>query len=196
MIAAAIPTFYFELDSFSAVMPRHWKQPLESEPGKPMEDPAWVGVRDGAQARPYNSAPRWSASSGERKASATTKKDVWPEYAELSCFACHHSLGPAADSWRQKHEYRRTQTWRSHVERFALRRLSLDGRASGQCISAGIGKAVERGVGGNEQTESGPQRRRVAATAAAQSRSDSLNRLAGMQYDSALASTRDAANQR
>src|ERR1700747_818130 len=46
MIAAGHPDLYFELDSFSAVMPRHWKVPLESEPGKPAEDAAWVGVRE------------------------------------------------------------------------------------------------------------------------------------------------------
>jgi hypothetical protein len=33
------------------------------------------------------------------------KKDVWPEYSELSCFACHHVLGPPKDSWRQEHGY-------------------------------------------------------------------------------------------
>ena len=25
---------------------------------------------------------------------------VWPEYGELDCFACHHSLTPAEESWR------------------------------------------------------------------------------------------------
>jgi len=48
MIAAGHPDLYFELDSFSAVMPRHWKMPRESVPGKPVEDPAWAGVRDWA----------------------------------------------------------------------------------------------------------------------------------------------------
>src|SRR5437016_8403313 len=46
MIAAGHPDLFFELDSFSAVMPRHWKTPRESEPGKPVEDAAWVGVRE------------------------------------------------------------------------------------------------------------------------------------------------------
>ncbi len=46
MIAAGHPDLYFELDSFSAVMPRHWKAPRESAPGKAAEDPNWVGVRD------------------------------------------------------------------------------------------------------------------------------------------------------
>jgi len=46
MIAAGHPDLYFELDSFSAVMPRHWKVPRESAPGKPAEEAAWTGVRD------------------------------------------------------------------------------------------------------------------------------------------------------
>jgi hypothetical protein len=33
------------------------------------------------------------------------KKEVWPEYSELSCFACHHALAPAKDSWRQEHGF-------------------------------------------------------------------------------------------
>src|SRR5882672_9064585 len=46
MIAAGHPDLFFELDSFSAVMPRHWKTPRESEPGKPVEDAAGGGVRE------------------------------------------------------------------------------------------------------------------------------------------------------
>ncbi len=99
MIAAGHPDLYFELDSFSAVMPRHWKQPREAAPGKPAEDPNWVGVRDwsvgqAVQLRAAMERLTWRA-----------KKDIWPEYSELSCIACHHSLVPAKDSWRQGHGY-------------------------------------------------------------------------------------------
>lgn len=105
MIAAGHPDLYFELDSFSAVMPRHWKVPRESAPGKPVEDSAWSGARDWAtgqavQLRASMDRLAWRAR-GER----ADKNDVWPEYSELSCFACHHSLGPAKGSWRQEHGY-------------------------------------------------------------------------------------------
>jgi hypothetical protein len=30
---------------------------------------------------------------------------VWPEYAELDCFACHHGLTRPEDSWRQDRGY-------------------------------------------------------------------------------------------
>ena len=46
MIAAGHPDLYFELDSFSAVMPRHWKTPRESTPGVPAENDARAGVRE------------------------------------------------------------------------------------------------------------------------------------------------------
>src|ERR1700723_4053710 len=39
MIAAGHPDLYFELDSFSAVMPRHWKEP--GEPGEPENSDPW-----------------------------------------------------------------------------------------------------------------------------------------------------------
>jgi hypothetical protein len=114
MIAAGHPDLYFELDSFSAVMPRHWKEPRESAPGKPAEDPNWVGVRDwsvgqAVQLRASMERLSWRAKgeSGEANSSGSigAGKSAWPEYSELSCIACHHSLGPAQNSWRQAHGY-------------------------------------------------------------------------------------------
>jgi len=105
MIAAGHPDLYFELDSFSAVMPRHWKVSRESAPGKPVEDPTWAGVRDWATGQAVQLRASMERLAWRAKGERTDKKDVWPEYAELSCFACHHSLGPAKDSWRQEHGY-------------------------------------------------------------------------------------------
>jgi hypothetical protein len=31
--------------------------------------------------------------------------NFWPEYADLDCFACHHSLTNAENSWQQKRGY-------------------------------------------------------------------------------------------
>jgi len=106
MIAAGHPDLYFELDSFSAVMPRHWKAPRESAPGKAAEDPNWVGVRDwsvgqAVQLRAAMERLAWRANGND----AVGNKKNWPEYSELSCIACHHSLGPAQNSWRQAHGY-------------------------------------------------------------------------------------------
>ncbi len=99
MIAGGHPDLYFELDSFQAAMPLHWKVPRESEAGKPAEDAAMLGMR------------QWGTGQAEQlraeleRVSWRAKGKVWPEYSELDCFACHHALGPAAQSWRQEHGY-------------------------------------------------------------------------------------------
>jgi hypothetical protein len=99
MIAAGHPDLYFELDSFSAVMPRHWKTPRESAPGVPAENDAWAGVREwgtgqAVQLRASMERVAWRA-----------KGKNWPEYSELQCFACHHSLTAPEQSWRQERGY-------------------------------------------------------------------------------------------
>jgi len=98
MIAAGHPDLYFELDSFSAQMPRHWKE-NNSEPGQPDGSDAWFDMREWAtgQAVQLNRALVHLA---ER-----TKGDVWPEYSEMECYACHHSLVPAEQSWEQARGY-------------------------------------------------------------------------------------------
>jgi hypothetical protein len=99
MIAAGHPDLYFELDSFSSVMPRHWKTPRESAPGVPAENEAWSGVRDwgtgqAVQLRASMERIAWRA-----------KGKNWPEYSELQCFACHHDLSAPEQSWRQERGY-------------------------------------------------------------------------------------------
>src|SRR5215472_12190973 len=105
MIAAGHPDLYFELDSFSAVMPRHWNQPRLFASGQAVEDAAWVGVRDWSAGQAVQLAAQMNRLVWRAKNERYDKKDVWPEYSELSCFACHHSLGQAKDSWRQEHGY-------------------------------------------------------------------------------------------
>jgi hypothetical protein len=95
LIAAGHPDLYFELASFSAVMPRHW-QPSKRDGEK--ED-AWQDVRELAVGQSVQL--REHLSRVERNA----KTGVWPEYAELDCFACHHSLTASKDSWQQERGY-------------------------------------------------------------------------------------------
>ncbi len=102
MLAAGHPDLYFELDSFSSVMPRHWKTPRESASGvsaEPAENVAWSGVREwgtgqAVQLRASMERIAWRA-----------KSKNWPEYSELQCFACHHSLTAPQQSWRQERGY-------------------------------------------------------------------------------------------
>jgi hypothetical protein len=86
MIAAGHPDLTFELNLFSAVMPRHWRDP---------KDIPWRGTKE------------WAVGQGMQlrdslqRLAHRARSSTWPEYAELDCFACHHSLTTPKDSWRQ-----------------------------------------------------------------------------------------------
>jgi len=181
MIAAGHPDLYFELDSFSAVMPRHWKVPRETAPGKPVEDPAWAGVRDWATGQAVQ-----LGASMDRLAWRAHKKDFWPEYSELSCFACHHSLGPAKDSWRQEHGYEGRRPgdpgWNS--SRYAVFRHFA------KQIDSASAQELDRHMltVSTEMSKLNPDRTVVAnaALAAAPLAQQIADRLATMQYDQAI----------
>jgi Cytochrome c554 and c-prime len=96
MIAAGHPDLYFELDSFSAVMPRHWK---EHGDGVSAGSDPWYDVRELSTGQAVE-----LRQSLLRLASRTRGKN-WPEYSEFECYACHHSLTPAEQSWRQARGY-------------------------------------------------------------------------------------------
>jgi hypothetical protein len=90
MIAAGHPDLTFELNLFSAVMPKHWKD---------SGDVPWFGTKEWAVGQGMQL--RDSLQRLARRARSST----WPEYSELDCFACHHSLTAAKDSWRQEVGY-------------------------------------------------------------------------------------------
>lgn len=91
MIAAGHPDLVFELEAFSSAMPRHWKETTDAD--------AWKPVRTFA----VGQLVHFRASLD--RLGRRVKGPVWPEYAELDCFACHHSLTRAEDSWRQAAGY-------------------------------------------------------------------------------------------
>ena len=91
MIAAGHPDLVFELEAFSAAMPRHWKDAADADAYRPVRTFA-VGQLVHLRASLDRLARR-------------VKGPAWPEYAELDCFACHHSLTRAEDSWRQAQGY-------------------------------------------------------------------------------------------
>jgi Cytochrome c554 and c-prime len=181
MIAAGHPDLYFELDSFSAVMPRHWKVPRESAPGKPIENAAWAGVRDWATGQAVQ-----LCASMDRLAWRVDKKNAWPEYAELSCFACHHSLGPAKDSWRQEHGYegRRPGDPPWNASRFIVF------RDVAQQVDPVSAQELDRQMlaVSTEMSKLNPDRTAIAnaAIAAAPLAQQLADRLATMQYDQAI----------
>ena len=96
MIAAGHPDLVFELEAFSAAMPRHWKETTDNGVDKP---DVYKPVRTFAVGQLVH-----LRASLDRLAHRV-KGPIWPEYAELDCFACHHSLTRAEDSWRQAQGY-------------------------------------------------------------------------------------------
>jgi len=90
LIAAGHPDLYFELDSFMSVMPPHWKD-FDKDP--------WLGVRSLTVGQAVQLREQL------KRVAREAQNGIWPEYAELECFACHHSLTAAKDSWRQERGY-------------------------------------------------------------------------------------------
>ena len=187
MIAAGHPDLYFELDSFSAVMPRHWKVPRESEPGKPAEDAAWVGVREWSAGQAVQLRAAMERLTWRARNERADKKDVWPEYSELSCFACHHALGAAKDSWRQEHGYvgRRPGDPAWNSSRYAVFRLLA------KQIDSANAQELDRQLlaVSDEMSKLNPDRNAVAsaASAAAPLAQRIAERLRTMQYGQAVA---------
>jgi Cytochrome c554 and c-prime len=91
MIAAGHPDLTFELDTFSTVMPRHWRFPTEGD--------SWAGVQEWG----IGQAVQLREALNRLSRSAAGKS--WHEFAELDCFACHHNLTSPKDSWRQASGY-------------------------------------------------------------------------------------------
>ena len=82
LIASGHPILAFELDNYSATMPPHW-HPNDTQ-----------GVRAWAVGQIV--AFRDSADNLARHA----RGGKWPEFSDMSCYNCHHSL--KSSSWRQE----------------------------------------------------------------------------------------------
>ena len=91
MIAGGHPDLVFELEAFSAAMPRHWKEPADGNAYAPV--------------RTFAAGQLTHLRASLDRLSRRVKGPVWPEYAELDCFACHHGLTRPEDSWRQANGY-------------------------------------------------------------------------------------------
>jgi hypothetical protein len=87
LIAAGHPDLTFELNLFSAVQPKHWKEP---------EGNAWRGVQTWAVGEAVQLRDGMDRLARRSQSNST----AWPEYSELDCFACHHSLTKPQESWR------------------------------------------------------------------------------------------------
>jgi hypothetical protein len=89
LIAAGHPDLYFELASFSSAMPKHWKE---------------IGEKPNQTPDPYFDVRALAAGQAVQlrdqllRVVRNAQGPIWPEYADLDCFACHHSLVNAEDS--------------------------------------------------------------------------------------------------
>lgn len=95
LMAAGHPRLTFELSTFRANMPPHWRASLHANaPG--YEAAVWaVGQVASAEAS--------AELTHHRAMEAAAGKAPWPEFAEASCFACHADLH--THSWRHNADY-------------------------------------------------------------------------------------------
>lgn len=172
MLAAGHPDLYFELDSFQATMPRHWKQPLDQD--------AWSDVRD------WGTGQAVQLSAEMKYLQDLTQREQWPEYTQLDCFACHHNLVKTENSWRLQRGYARrvpgSPPWNpSRYIVFREMAGTVDPALASR-LDASLAK-VEA-----EMSRVAPDRTKVAASASetAGVLGDLAQRIATMPYDQAL----------
>jgi hypothetical protein len=92
LMAAGHPRLMFELSTYRANMPPHWRTDLHANtPG--YEALVWaIGQIESAKASAELSA--------DRAKRAAEGKAPWPEFAEAACFSCHADL--RTPSWRRQ----------------------------------------------------------------------------------------------
>jgi hypothetical protein len=172
MIAAGHPDLYLEQASFEAVMPRHWKY------GKDKDSTNEVKTMVVGQAVQLRENMRRIARDAAR---------FWPEYSELDCFACHHNLTAAQDSWRQERGYpgRRAGNPPWNPSRYAVFQLVIEelDRSSAQQLDAEVKKVIALV---SDVTADRNQIAR-AASATADMADATARRIVGLQIDPAAA---------
>jgi len=175
MLAAGHPDLYFELDSFEATMPRHWKQPLEQDP--------WRDVRD------WGTGQAVQFSAEMKYLQDLTQREQWPEYTQLDCFACHHSLVKTENSWRQQRGYagRRPGSPPWNPSRYVV--FGEIARVVDPAVAVTLDKSLAEVE--TEMSRVAPDRAKVAVSASdtATALDDVAQRIATMPYNQALTLT-------
>ncbi|HXO29923.1 MAG TPA: multiheme c-type cytochrome, partial [Thermoanaerobaculia bacterium] len=114
LIAAGHPQLAFELDNYSEGMPAHWLPFADRPPGESERDThgarAWAvgqaaSFRAGLEQIARSARGDRGAAGDHRDHGASGEGDArgeseppWPEFSELSCDSCHHSL--VQERWR------------------------------------------------------------------------------------------------
>jgi hypothetical protein len=181
MLAAGHPDLTFELDSFSSIEPPHWVERAPDQKA-PIADPLF-GVRI------WSVGQAVQLREGMLRVARDARGPVWPEYTELDCFTCHHSLTKPEDSWRQAAGYpgRRPGNPPYNIARFVVFRHFA------RAIDPSGAAALEKDV--NEvyslASDLQPDRARLASAAdtAARAASALEGEVKNAAYDSARTST-------
>jgi len=124
MIAAGHPDLVFELDSYSAIQPPHWKPAAD-----PYHDVHLWAVGQAIQLR-----------ESLRRLARHAEGANWPEFSDYDCFSCHHGLTKPENSWRQERGYEHrtpgSPPWDSaHYAVFRILAREVDPAASQQLES-------------------------------------------------------------
>jgi Cytochrome c554 and c-prime len=158
MIAAGHPDLYFELASFTAAMPRHWIEHAADDRTKddPFADVRMLAAGQAVQLREQL-----------QRVARNAQGNAWPEFADLDCFACHHSLTDADNSWRQALGYagRRAGNPPWNLSRYAvLRQIANEmDRESGRRLETEVDKLDTIMSSGNpDRTQAAAQARTTA----------------------------------
>lgn len=95
LIGAGHPRLTFELDTFSALQPVHWKVDDDYRSRKAAYEPirAWL----------VGQAVRATAQIDQLLSPTRSHNGVWPEFTTFSCYSCHHSL--ADGQWKNGADY-------------------------------------------------------------------------------------------
>ncbi len=94
LIAAGHPALKFELTSYYAMLPKHWRDEAERKANPNFEITLWQAGQNFSGTAAIDLL-KWRAERAEKQPGTA----VWPEFAEYDCFACHHDL--VHPSWRQ-----------------------------------------------------------------------------------------------
>jgi hypothetical protein len=89
MIAAGHPDLTFELDTFTALLPPHWRKPKGD----------WLSARAWAIGQAVTLREVMQRLARRTQSAATPG---WPEFAEFDCFACHHEVRNIASTYYQR----------------------------------------------------------------------------------------------
>jgi hypothetical protein len=113
LIAAGHPVLRFELDNFTESMPAHW-MPFRDKQRK-------EGLRDSHGARAWALGQAAAFRDGLDQLARTARSQHWPEFSELNCDSCHHTL--TEQRYKTLHPTDRPGLPRWSPSRWALLRL-------------------------------------------------------------------------